>query len=223
MRIRSGGIPPHRGKHSTHVHSHPPLIPAESSCSWGSAGWRTRSPHTAGWETTARCCPRTTGCTPASWCTFKSRQTERISNILTHITFKTLHEQVRNAWWQGRRVGSGLLTANTLAGKRWSQIALWDSFCHTCKSKWVSMLVMFVETFVHTQWLTFPPGHTSHSTDPSWRRRTGSLSSGGRPGREPWWSAHTRQAFIVKGVQELQSKRWNSGKQKSWRIWKSFY
>lgn len=37
--------------------------------------------------------------------------------------------------------------------------------------------------------LTSPPGRTSRSKDPSWRCRSGSLSSGGRTGPEPLWSA----------------------------------
>lgn len=48
------------------------FLPAVSSCSWGSAGWRPRSEHTADWVTTARCFPPLTYYTPASWCTCES-------------------------------------------------------------------------------------------------------------------------------------------------------
>ena len=54
-----------------------------------------------------------------------------------------------------------------------------------------------LSTRTKTEPLTFPPGHTSHSTDPSWWRRSGSLSSGGRPGPEPWWSAFRHDRLLL--------------------------
>lgn len=56
--------------------------------------------------------------------------------------------------------------------------------------------------------LTFPPGHTSRSTDRSGTCRTDSRSSGGRSGPEPLWSADIPGVpFHQSGLQIIKTQR----------------